>query len=59
MSDRLREERTGEEKGDGVAPRLFVIPLTISTPWLSPSETGATSAFPIGLSVLRHAELRF
>lgn len=46
MSDRLSEERTREEKGDGVAPRLFVIPLTIQAPRLSPSKTGASSAFP-------------
>lgn len=46
MSDRLSEERTREEKGDGVAPRLFVIPLTIQAPRLSPSMTGASSASP-------------
>lgn len=65
MSDRLREERTREENGDGAAPRLFVIPLTIQAPRLSPSETGANSAFPTSPhrsqqapSVLSGTELR-
>lgn len=47
MSDRLREERTGEEKGEGEgdAPRLFAIPLMIHALWESPTKTGANSAF--------------
>lgn len=46
MSDGLSEERTREENGDGAAPRLFVIPLTIQAPWLSPSKAGASPALP-------------